>query len=333
MDHEMMRSLHGGKGRRPTIAYRLALKAMTEIAAGTWQFEFGKPDGFQYNAGQHVRMTLPSVSTSASGGNSRFLSFASSPHEADLAFAVRMRETPFKMALLSLRPGDEVVVEMLAKVPPAAFGSDIDSADCRLFVAGGIGIVPAYSMIKAILHKTPDCDLILIALNRTPNDAPYLEDLRSMSRTQSGLSFVPVMTQATEWNGETGRLSRRKLDQLVPRLKERRVYVTGLEGMVRATVQMLRRAGVRRSHIASEQFGAFSMGNNMHKKHAGRSALLLVIVLAIIGLHLAGGVYVFRTALSSLSLDVSFLTGIGLAAAAIVLLKFLAFRWFGTRHR
>lgn len=333
MDHEMMRRLHGGKVRGPTIAYHIALKAMRKIAAETWQFEFRKPEGFQYNAGQHVRMTLPSVSANASGGNTRFLSFASSPHEADLVFAVRMRETAFKRELMSLKSGDEVVVEMLAKMPPAAFGSDIDSADPRLFVAGGIGIVPAYSMIKAILHKTPDCDLILITLNRTPNDAPYLEELRSMSGTQSGLSFVPVMTQATEWTGETGRLSRRQLDRLVPRLKERRVYVTGLEGMVRATVQMLRRAGVRRSHIASEQFGAFSMGKNMHKEHSGRSGLLSAIVLAIIGLHLAGGVYAFRTALTSLSLDLSLLSGIGLAAAAIILLKFLAFRWFAARHR
>ena len=328
-----MRRLHGAKGSRPTIGYRIALKAMTEIAAETWQFEFGKPDGFQYKAGQHVRMILPSVSANASGGNTRFLSFASSPHEPDLVFAVRMRETLFKMALLSLKPGDEVIVEMLVKAPTAAFGSDIDSTDPRLFLVGGIGIVPAYSMIKAILHQTPDCDLVLIALNRTPNDAPYLEDLRSMSSTQPGLSFVPVITQTADWNGETGRLTWQQLQRLVPKLKERRVYVAGLEGMVQSAVQMLRRAGVRNSHIASEQFGAFSMEKNMHKNHSGRRGLLLVIVLAIIGLHLAGVVYVFRTALSSLSLDMSFLTGIGLAAAAIVLLKFLAFRWFAARHR
>jgi ferredoxin-NADP reductase len=55
-------------------AFEVALKDKKQIAEGTYAFTFEKPKGFQFKAGQHVRMTLIDPPETDSEGDSRFFS-------------------------------------------------------------------------------------------------------------------------------------------------------------------------------------------------------------------------------------------------------------------
>ena len=76
--------------------FEVALKGKKQIAEGTMAFVFEKPNGFQFRAGQHIRMTLIDPSETDNEDNSRLFSLASTPQDADLVIAMRMRDTAFK---------------------------------------------------------------------------------------------------------------------------------------------------------------------------------------------------------------------------------------------
>ena len=100
--HERMMRQHtqsSKPGQPKLLTYETTLKAKQQIATGTWAFTFKKPSDFHFTAGQHVRMTLLNPPETDKEGDSRFLSLASTPHDSDLLFAMRMRDTAFKRVL------------------------------------------------------------------------------------------------------------------------------------------------------------------------------------------------------------------------------------------
>ena len=98
MDHQRYRRMHGHNMLSMKKAeFEIALKGKKQIAEGTMAFVFEKPNGFHhFRAGQHIRMTLINPSETDSEGNGRFFSLASTPQDADLVIAMRMRDTAFK---------------------------------------------------------------------------------------------------------------------------------------------------------------------------------------------------------------------------------------------
>src|SRR5207302_879635 len=148
------------------VAYEVALKEKKQLAEGTIAFVFEKPNGFHFKAGQHIRMTLIHPPETDSEGNSRFFSLANSPQEKDLVIAMRMRDTAFKRVLGRLQIGDKVRIEILLKSPHASFTLHDDPSKPAVFLIGGIGIVPAFSMIKDATERKLPHPLFLFYSNR-----------------------------------------------------------------------------------------------------------------------------------------------------------------------
>jgi ferredoxin-NADP reductase len=240
-----MRRLHGGRsGSLRKISHRVALTAKMEIARGTWLFRFEKPEGFAYRAGQHVRMSLLRPGRKDPAGNYRFWSFASAPYESDLAFAVRMRESPFKSELAALPLGGMVQIEMLENPPHGAFALD-DGIEPVVFLAGGIGVVPAFSMIKQALHEGCARNLTLIYSNRSREDAPFKDELTELARQYDCFVLVSTLTRADEFSeGERGRISLAMVKRYIPKLSTAAYYISGLKGMVESLHGVLITAGV-----------------------------------------------------------------------------------------
>ena len=304
MDHEQMRRLHGqGAGR---IACHIVLRGKREIAADTWLFVFDKPMGFAYRAGQHVRMKLK--------GEYRFWSFASAPFEDCLAFAIRMRNTRFKRAMKALRVGARVRIEMLAGPPPGAFALGADDVQRAVFLCGGIGVVPAVSMIKQALHNGGRRGLILIHACRRPGDAPFREEMLELAAAHDTFTYVPVMTRPEAddaWTGKAGRIDAALVARHVPDIRQTQVYVAGRHGMVRDMRAMLRGMEVPETAIRAEDFGDFAV-------HRKSTPWLTLIVAALVLAH--GGAFL---------LGVRFLhPAWGIAAiAAVVSIKLAWLLW------
>lgn len=295
MDHERYRHMHGQSGSSMKKAsFEITLKDKKQIAEGTWAFVFEKPEGFHFTAGQHVRMTLMNPSETDSEGNSRFLSIASTPQEKDLVFAMRMRDTAFKRTLKNMEIGQRVLVQILLGVPHGAFALHQDASKPAVFLIGGIGIVPAYSMIKDALERKLPHKIFLFYSNRRPEDAPFLDELQSLATQHSSFTFVPTMTEpeksARQWRGEKGFINHSMLSRYRKDLQHAVYYIAGLPEMASAMKTLVMGLGVSEESIHAEEFTGFNL-NDMQdtaphawKKHAV-IVFLVVVVLVVIILH------------------------------------------------
>ena len=267
------------------VAYDVALKDTYQLAEGTTAFVFEKPAEFQFQAGQHVRMTLIEPPETDSEGNSRFFSLASIPQENDLLIAMRMRDTAFKRVLGRMSLGEHVRIEKLMKSPHGSFTLHSDPAKPAVFLAGGIGVVPAFSIIKDATERKLPHSLVLFYSNRRPEDAPFLDELDILAQRNPALKVIATMTapeqSARLWHGETGHIDQSMLKRYIPDLTSPIYYLAGLPEMVDAMKTVLAASGVAEDAIRAEEFSGFMM-NHMgrtrrmsHKspiRHAGRSS-------------------------------------------------------------
>lgn len=243
------------------ISHEIALKDKKEIAENTWAFTFEKPEGFQFKAGQHVRMSLIDPPATDEEGNTRFLSMACTPSESNLTFVFRMSDSAFKQVMKDLQPGDKVLIEMLAHGSPrGAFAIEEDASRPAVFLIGGIGIVPIYSMIKDALERGLPHQLFLFYANRHPASATFLAELQTLADQHGTFTFIPTMTESelAEWAGATDLITADTLRRYLPDLQAPIYYIAGMPDMVKALQQVLDEAGVNPDSIRSEEFGNFT---------------------------------------------------------------------------
>src|SRR5258708_11279805 len=251
--HEKMMHTHGAitpnqKGMpKDIISYEVALKDKKQIAEGTYLFTFQKTKAFSYKAGQHARVTLIDPSETDDKGNSRFLSFASSPQEQDITFAMRMRDTAFKRVLSEMQVGKKILMQMRLHNPHGSFALQ-DAAGAgkpAVFLIGGIGIVPAFSMIKDAIQKKQQHKIFLFYSNRQQDDAPFLADLQQLAKENpSTFDLITIMTQSKKssagWHGETGHITKPIIEKYVKDIQSPIYYIAGLTEMVNAMQTLLK---------------------------------------------------------------------------------------------
>lgn len=297
--HMLRHASGNSSARKDIVSYEVALKAKRQIADQTFAFVFEKPPDFQFRAGQHARVTLIAPSETDAMGNSRFLSFASSPDEPDLVWAMRMTDTPYKRALGNMQPGAKVLMQMRLNPPPGAFASYEPGEAKRQLVLliGGIGIAPAFSMVKDAVHRNLPHTIYLFYSNRRPQDAAFLTELQALAERHPRFKLIATMTEpdlsTTVWQGETGTITAAMMKKYVDDLRTPFYYIAGLSGMVGAMKAILLTNGVQPDRIRAEEFDGFKMTHPTDPKDRnGKTPLPLIgiglLVLVVAGLHLAG---------------------------------------------
>lgn len=259
--------MHAGAPKE-IVSYEVALTDKKQIAEGTYAFVFKKPEELHFKAGQHVRMTLINPPETDDEGNSRFFSFASTPQEADLTFAMRMRDTAFKRVMSRMQIGDKVKIEKRLDIPHGSFVLHDDTVKPAVFLIGGIGIVPAFSMIKAAIERKLPHTIFLFYSNRRPEDAPFLDELENLAKQNPSFKFIATMTasekSAKPWRGESGYIDHSMLNKYLDDLESAIYYIAGLPEMVSAMKTLLTDSGVSEDNIHAEEFTGFNL-NEIHR--------------------------------------------------------------------
>ncbi|HET9250701.1 MAG TPA: FAD-dependent oxidoreductase [Candidatus Eisenbacteria bacterium] len=133
-----------------------------------------EPNGqpFSYKAGQTIDLTYPGLSKPDAAGNRRTFSIANAPGYTSLLIATRARGSALKQALVEAPIGSDLEVDG----PYGNFTLPQKPSDVFLF-AGGIGVTPFRAMVEDTIERSLDHTLSLIHSNRTPEEAPFLEEL------------------------------------------------------------------------------------------------------------------------------------------------------------
>lgn len=235
--------------------YTLTLLKKEKIANDTMAFHWEMPEGFEFKAGQLGDFTLKNPTETDEEGNTRPFSFVYAPSENELVTATRIRDSAFKRQLKDLPKGSKVDFDG----PSGTFTLHKTTSTPAVFVIGGIGITPIRSMISEATNQKTDHDLTLLFSNKTPEDAPFLDDLKEMENQNPNFKFVPVMTRADEssWNGESGHIDADMLKRYVPDVEKPIYYLSGPKNMVQAMYKMLVEAGANEDNIRAEEFSGY----------------------------------------------------------------------------
>lgn len=237
---------------------KLPLAERDEIARDTLSFRFDLgSEKLPFEPGQHVSLEMTDMPRGDKDEDERTFSIASSPESPHLMVATRMRDSAFKRSLAEIDLGTELEIDG----PHGSFVLDPDSDRPVTMFAGGIGVTPFRSMIRHELENGSGRRLTLVWSNRTPEDAPFLDEMQRWSREHDNFRLVATMTQADRsvrgWDGKTGRVDREFLEDVLDDLPAAVCYVAGPPGFVQSVGDALVEAGVKRSDVRDDAFEGY----------------------------------------------------------------------------
>jgi predicted ferric reductase len=126
-----------------------------------------------------------------------------------------------------------------------------------VFIAGGVGITPLMSMLRAMRDTGDWKAVLLIYGNRTEDDIIFGQELRDMAGApRSSLNVVHVLSHTGEvWQGERGHIDRDViLRHAGERLDAKAFYICGPPAMAGPVIASLRELGVPPGRIHTERF-------------------------------------------------------------------------------
>ncbi len=233
------------------------LLSKREIADSTMEFTLFRPEGFDYLAGQTIDLSLIDPAESDLRGNTRTFSLVSAPHEPVLKIAMRIRNSSFKKVLKSMEDNAELSLEG----PFGSFGLHRKVERPAVFLAGGIGITPIYSMVHDATYRKLENKIILFFSNRTPDNTPYLAELQALEKENPNFTLVATMTDmdnsTQNWDGEKGRIDANLLQKYLPKDSSPIYYLTGPQAMVEAMRDLLNKMNVDSDDIRFEEFSGY----------------------------------------------------------------------------
>lgn len=238
------------------VALRSRLLARREVAERTFSFEFEKPHGFLFEAGQALEMKLIASKETDPAGSKRAFTIAAAPAWPRLQIVTRLRETAFKRTLRDMPLGGAVELD-------GPFGSMTlhkNAAKPAVFMAGGIGITPFLSILRQAALERSERSFVLFYSNRRPEDAPFLDELRELQGSLR-LKVVVTLTRAKDsarpWDGRRGAITAELIAHTLPELSTAVCYAAGAPGFVVGMKQALLAAGADQDSIRSEDFEGY----------------------------------------------------------------------------
>lgn len=168
---------------------------------------------------------------------------SSAPGEDRLRFSIKVLGDWTRRVREDLAPGGDVLV----RAPYGRFVSD-QAVRRQVWLAGGIGITPFLSMIRAMQPDDPR-QLLLVYAVRDKAEALFLAELRQCEATIAGLRLVLLQSNRGEFA---------KIDTIRENAgfatQDAEYFLCGPKPMVTGLKKSLRTAGVSRSRIHSEAF-------------------------------------------------------------------------------
>lgn len=227
----------------PKLYVAMKLEAIEDISDTVKNFVFRPKRRFTFIPGQYVQWTLPRVALD-SRGNRRTFTIASSPTEDRVMIGVKFYQpsSNYKKYLRAMQPGAIIYASQLA----GSFTLPQDKARKLLFIAGGIGITPFRSMIRAMLDTGDMRDAVLVYAVSSEAEFAYVDVLNEAR--QRGITVHPVVG---------GVLTGDLLRELVPDMAERLAYISGPNVMVDGVKKSLRHLGVHPQNVRTDHFSGY----------------------------------------------------------------------------
>jgi ferredoxin-NADP reductase len=235
--------VESGIGRDTTFS------GMTSPAPSTGTFRFAKPDGFSYAPGQYFVLSL----STRDGQQSKAFTLDAAPGDPYLEITTRLTGSAFKDALLALAPGDLVRFS-----GPHGRMTLPDGTTKAAFLAGGVGITPAHSIIRDAVQRATGLQVALFYGNQDQDGIPFGAEFDGYVAGHPEIMVVHVlMAPRTGWSGETGFITADVVRRHVDPLDGWRWVIAGPPAMIDAMGKVVTELGIPADRVATESFAGY----------------------------------------------------------------------------
>lgn len=134
-----------------------------------------------------------------------------------------------------------------------------------VFLAGGSGIAPAMSMLKAILSSSELFRFHIIYSNSFEDDVIFIEELRKLAEIHKNFFLTEFLSRESgpNFKGYRGRLTLSVLQELIPEAASKMYYVCGPTPFNENCSALLSDLGVKSGRILIESNGPPKMPERM----------------------------------------------------------------------
>lgn len=218
---------------------------------GTWTLSLAPRHGPvpAYQPGQFAWLTLRAGPFAM---REHPFSFSSTPTRGGTVSFTIKELGDFTRTIGSIAPGETAYVDG----PYGSFGIDRQpEAAGRVFIAGGVGIAPVMSMLRALADRGDTRPKWLFYGNRVRERSAFADEIEAMAPA-IGLTVVHVLLEPPPgWQGETGYVDSAVLARHLPaEVAGLQCYVCGPNAMIRLAEQSLVALGVPLRQVHSELF-------------------------------------------------------------------------------
>lgn len=209
---------------------------------------------------------------------------------SDLEFAIKIGGS-FTKSLSRLQTGDELFV----LGPFGEFTIDTEMDTDVVMIAGGIGVTPFMSMIRAATHGRSTLPMTLIYSYRSEHEIPFREELLELERRNPYLKVIMFATQSANIPDIprllSGKMTQQHLDAIIGnRYPDATYFLCGPTGFMDSIKAMLLSRNVDEQQIVTESFAQsthVTVGNGYSVQKlaytmAGSVLLLGVLAIGII---------------------------------------------------
>ncbi|MAZ47275.1 MAG: hypothetical protein CME65_01850 [Halobacteriovoraceae bacterium] len=153
----------------------------------------------------------------------------------------------------SLKVGDKVKAH-----PPSGLFTDQGLAPevHRVFIAGGIGITPLFSMLRAAIDRGEKHPVTLFFAAKTKRDLAFHNQILEIAKRNKNVTYIPILSGEVDssWTGLRGRLNLEILQEHVPDLRAAKFFFCGPKLLTKSISENLIEFGVHEDNLYSEEF-------------------------------------------------------------------------------
>jgi predicted ferric reductase len=206
--------------------------------------------GFRFDPGQFGWIAINRSPFAITQHPFSFSSAADAPAGGPVTMTIKAAGD-FTDTIRSVAVGTRVYVDG----PHGVFSMDRRQAPGYVFIAGGIGVTPLYSMLLTMREREDVRPVTLFYASATVADVVFYEELADLATTMPNLDVVYVIERPADgWVGETGRIAPDVLRRHLPRQFLRYEYlICGPGVMMDAMEEALVAVGVDFRQISTER--------------------------------------------------------------------------------
>lgn len=140
--------------------------------------------------------------------------------------------------------------------PHGVFSMDQRQAPGYVFVAGGVGVTPMYSMLLTMLEREDVRPVTLFYASGSWDEVVLRDELAELSERMPNFELVHVLGNPPhDWDGESGRITAEILRRRLPsQFRRYEFLICGSTPMMDAMEEALAQVGVPYGQVSSERF-------------------------------------------------------------------------------